>query len=430
MTVTRMWGKYRQFSKHLRLLDTFGVSIFLSLRNRLRNMQTDLVSPSASSSQSRIYFLDNLRTILIFLVVLNHSGLVYESSGVSASFWIVDDPNTNHISGLVNLVIDIFVMVTFFLVSGFFSAKSCRKKGRFAFIMTRFSWLIIPWLVGVLLLMPLYKWLFLLSRNLPQESLSSYLYFNNGILSQSWLWFLPVLFAFSVLYSVFESQILRLGKYSMRTIVVLMLMIGLIYSFSMDWFAWRGWTKTPWFDFQNERLLIYAMAFVLGAIMFEKRSLQQKLVSGWVYHTMNSIVFVPVGCYLVFLLYPFLYPDAVLVSTLADKLIKWTCFHLSIFCLTLIALETCRRYLDKPNKWFELFNKHALTIYLVHVIVLGLVAFGLLQFDGWSMVKYLILTLATFLGSFVVSLGFQFTKAIMMTRRPELRKLQCQGQTN
>lgn len=33
------------------------------------------------STNERVYFLDNLRTFLIFLVVVVHAGVVYESSG-------------------------------------------------------------------------------------------------------------------------------------------------------------------------------------------------------------------------------------------------------------------------------------------------------------------------------------------------------------
>jgi peptidoglycan/LPS O-acetylase OafA/YrhL len=39
---------------------------------------------------NRIYFLDNLRTFMIFLVVLYHAGGVYESSGIWASFCILE----------------------------------------------------------------------------------------------------------------------------------------------------------------------------------------------------------------------------------------------------------------------------------------------------------------------------------------------------
>jgi peptidoglycan/LPS O-acetylase OafA/YrhL len=77
---------------------------------------------------NRIYFLDNLRTFMIFLVVLYHAGGVYESSGIWASFWLVDDPSTNQLAGILNIIIDIFVMPTVFFISGFFMPLSIKKK--------------------------------------------------------------------------------------------------------------------------------------------------------------------------------------------------------------------------------------------------------------------------------------------------------------
>lgn len=56
----------------------------------------------------KIYFLDNIRSFMIFLVVLYHRGLVYESSGIGAYFWIVDDPATNDLSGIINLIVWFF----------------------------------------------------------------------------------------------------------------------------------------------------------------------------------------------------------------------------------------------------------------------------------------------------------------------------------
>ena len=48
--------------------------------------------------KTRIYFLDNLRTFLIFLVVLIHSGIVYEA--ILENTWIVVDPVKNNAIGL------------------------------------------------------------------------------------------------------------------------------------------------------------------------------------------------------------------------------------------------------------------------------------------------------------------------------------------
>ena len=51
--------------------------------------------------KTRIYFLDNLRTFLIFLVVLLHSGLVYEL--VLENTWIVVDPDQASSIGLIRM---------------------------------------------------------------------------------------------------------------------------------------------------------------------------------------------------------------------------------------------------------------------------------------------------------------------------------------
>jgi fucose 4-O-acetylase-like acetyltransferase len=68
---------------------------------------------------NRVYFLDNRRTFMIFLVVLIHAGGVYESRGNWALFWIVDDPSTNGLSDILFSIIDIFVMPTIFFISGY-----------------------------------------------------------------------------------------------------------------------------------------------------------------------------------------------------------------------------------------------------------------------------------------------------------------------
>ena len=153
---------------------------------------------------NRIYFLDNLRTFMIFLVVLYHAGGVYESSGIWASFWLVDDPATNNLAGILNIIIDIFVMPTVFFISGFFAPLSTKNKKGWAFLKHRFKRLIIPWIIAVLTLIPLYKIIFLYSRKLPQESWTTYFHWSNGIWNQNWLWFLPVLFLFSILYLLFS----------------------------------------------------------------------------------------------------------------------------------------------------------------------------------------------------------------------------------
>ncbi len=47
---------------------------------------------SPTRNVERIHWMDNLRTMVIFLVVLYHVGGVYEAAGLWSWFWIVADP--------------------------------------------------------------------------------------------------------------------------------------------------------------------------------------------------------------------------------------------------------------------------------------------------------------------------------------------------
>lgn len=349
-----------------------------------------------AAPKNRIYFLDNLRTFMIFLVILCHAGGVYESSGTWASFWIVDDPSTNDLSGLLFIILDVFIMPTLFFISGFFVPLSMKNKKGWAFLKSKFKRLIIPWMIAVLTLIPLYKVIFLSSRNLPQESWTTYFHWSNGIWSQNWLWFLPVLFLFNVLYLLFSKGKIRIPNISLKGAVLGTILMGFVYSVSMDMFGLRGWTKTSLLDFQNERLLIYFMAFLFGAYCFKRKVFDAKPKSKMLYLIVNSTTWIPITVYIFFLLYPWFKPGYYIVSQIFHRLILWFSFHLSMLCLVYVTIETFRCYLDKPGKLRNELNKNSYYVYIIHVIVIGGIAWLMLNTAIPSLLKYLTLTLSTY----------------------------------
>jgi len=354
---------------------------------------------------NRIYFLDNLRTFVIFLVVLCHAGGVYESSGIWASFWIVDDPSVNNLAGLVNIILDIFMMPMIFFVSGYLAPASLQNKKGWAFLKSKSRRLIIPWIIAVLTLIPLYKIIFLYSRNLPQEHWTTYFHWSNGIWSQNWLWFLPVLFLFNLLYLLLSKTKIRMPDISLKVVLCGVFLIGLVYSVSMDRFGLRGWTKIGLLDFQNERLLIYFMAFLVGALCFRRKVFDAQPKGKILYHVVNATNWIPVTAYIFFLLFPWFRPGRSIVSPTIDRLILWFCFHLSLFCLVYATIETFRRYLDKPGQIWNELNRNSYHVYIIHVIVIGAIALVMLDTAIPSLVKYLILTVSTYgMSNLIVSL--------------------------
>ena len=367
---------------------------------------------------NRIYFLDNLRTFLIFLVVLVHVSGVYENTGVWAFFWIVDDPATNGLANQIYLIIDIFIMSAIFFISGFLTPLSLRNKSAWVFLKIKFKRLMIPWVVAVFTLMPLYKIIFLYSRNLPQENWTTYFHFNNEIFGQNWLWFLPVLFLFDIIFICLSALNLKLPKISLNAAVPGVFVIGLIFSFFMDIKNLEGWTKTFLLDFQNERLLIYLLMFLLGGLCYKLNIFGSNPKGKKLYIAVLLLVWIPILQYRTFYIQSFVYPGEYIFSELEDALFKGFNFHVSLLCLLYLAVNTFRYYFNRQGKLGKVLSENSYSVYIIHTIVLGVIALPMLDTAIPSLIKYIILTVSTYIVSnLLVYLYRKLIKSKIMTKK-------------
>jgi fucose 4-O-acetylase-like acetyltransferase len=345
---------------------------------------------------SRIIFLDNLRTFMIFLVVLVHVGIVYEASGVGGLFWIVYDPSTNNLFEILNLIIDLFVMSTIFFIAGYFTPKSMKSKSSGEFLRSKFKRLMIPWIIAILTLIPLYKVIFLYSRNLPQESWTTYFHWSNGIWSQNWLWFLPVLFLFDILYLFLTSLNINISRITLKGAVGAFFLMGLIYGFGMDIFSGQGWTKTILIDFQNERLLIYFLIFLVGSLCYKLKTFESKGESRKLYIVLSCTAWIPVALYISLYLNSLMNPGKYFFSEMVDALLIQATYLISLLCILHVTINTFRFFLNKSGKISNEMNRNSYNVYIIHVIVLGGIALILLNSAIPSLAKYLILTASTY----------------------------------
>ncbi len=371
------------------------------------------------NTKGRLYFLDNLRTFLIFLVILLHAGIVYESSGFGALFWIVDDPSTSDLPGLVNLMLDIFVMPAIFFISGFFAPSSLERQGRWRFLKTKFRRLVVPWVIAVFTLIPLYKVIFLYSRGLPQENWTTYFHFSNGILGMSWLWFLPILFLFDGLYLLLSKLNLPTENLSFNKATAAVFVLGFGYSVVLGALDWIGWTKTPLVDFQNERLLMYFLVFLLGALCHRRRIFDTDEKNMKLYWAVGATAWIPMNLYVVVLINFFLRPGEFFVSANVDRLSLWFGFYLSLFSLLYLAVTTFKYYFNRQGRLGGALGKLSYNVYIIHIMVMGPIALGLLDIDIPALLKYPILTVATYAGSNLIAYAYIKTAATL-TARPAL----------
>ena len=366
---------------------------------------------------NRIHWMDNLRTIIILLVVLYHVGGVYEAAGLWGWFWIVDDPATITWVGILGIVFDIFMMPTLFFVSGYLTPASLKNKSGWEFLKGKFKRLMIPWVIAVFTLIPLYKVIFLYSRNLPQENWTTYFHITNPN-SQNWLWFLPLLFVFNLLYLLLSKANIRFPNLSLKSAIAGIFVIGFGYSFVIGgMLGFRSWTLTPLIDFENERLLVYFMMFLLGVYYFRQNAFAELPRSKTLYTVVSSVAWIPVTVHIFARLYPIFYPEGFAITPIY-RLIWWISFDFSLLCLVYVMVESFRRYFDRTGRiWGEL-NRNSYGVYIIHVIVIGVFGTLLLNLTLPALVKYPLLIVSTYVASnLVVSVYRSLAQGLKSGRR-------------
>jgi fucose 4-O-acetylase-like acetyltransferase len=354
-------------------------------------------SKMLQSNNKRIHWMDNLRTIIIFLVVLYHVGGVYEAGDLWGWFWIVDDPDTITWVGIVGIMFDIMVMPTIFFISGYLTPPSMDKHTGWGFVTGKFKRLMVPWLIAVFTLIPIYKVIFLYSRGFPQENWISYFHFNNPN-SQNWLWFLPLLFFFNLIYFLVEKSGLRLPKISLVWAVVLTFVVSVGFSIVIgSLLGFRSWTLTPILDFENERLLANFCFYILGTICYRRNIFAELPKNKTLYTVANSVAWLPVTGHIFVRVWPFFVPD--FSVTFLYRVIWFVSLHMSSLVMVYVMVESFWRYLDKTGKAWDELNKNSYGVYIIHVIMIGVFGTILLNVSLPAVVKWLLLILSTYLGS-------------------------------
>lgn len=350
-----------------------------------------------STQKNRVHWMDNLRAITVLMVVIYHVGGVYEATGMWGGFWIVDDPDTISWVGIAGIFFDLFVMPTMFFIAGYLTPPSLDKKSGWGFVKAKVKRLLVPWVIAVLTLIPLYRVIFLYSRGLPQENWLNYFHFT-GENSQNWLWFLPLLFVFNLIYLTIQKSGVKLPRISLPWMAVITFVLSLTFSYVMGNIAgFRSWTHTPILDFENERLLAHFLFYIAGIMAYRQKVFEKLPKKKTLYLVANSLSWLPVTAHIFLRIWPIIAPGFSI--TPIYRLLWFSSFHLSSLVMVYVMVESFRFYLNKTGKLWDLLNRNSFGVYIIHVIVIGV--FGtLLLFTGLpAVVKWILLVLTSSIGS-------------------------------
>ena len=113
--------------------------------------------------QNRVIFFDNLRYLMVLLVLVFHTGASY---GSLPSFWPYRDPNPSEFIDHIMPLLDVFMMSILFFIAGYFALPSLQKTGGRRFLEGKFKRLGIPWLVVTILVLPVLDYIHYYTQSL------------------------------------------------------------------------------------------------------------------------------------------------------------------------------------------------------------------------------------------------------------------------
>ena len=116
---------------------------------------------SRTETGQRLVFIDNIRWVVIILVVLMHLNVTYSTMGLWYYLEARDiDPLSQLLFGMYGSLNQAFMMGLLFLIAGYFVLGSFDKKGFKPFVTDRIIRLGIPTLIYMLLIHPVTMMIF------------------------------------------------------------------------------------------------------------------------------------------------------------------------------------------------------------------------------------------------------------------------------
>jgi len=326
---------------------------------------------------SRLYYIDYLRTFIIFLVVFLHSMLPH----VEGYIWYVSESETSSLFALLSILIDVFIMPIMFFIAGYFTYKSLKKYGAKEFIRKKIYRIVLPYILGVLFLSPIMGYLSVLVRG-TQIGYFDYwrtTYFNNFISSEhaAHYWFLALLFIFYLSFvliyrfhgdkidTVYDKKNSINGK-QISLFLAGFFVVNYLFFFIVSFISPDGsWTSL--FNilvFQPTRATIYVMYFYLGIYVYLKNINISQKVSRKFPILFVSTLLLSLG-YLAFKINFMALQDKTILLKFANSVL-----HVSLcFAIFITLLVFFKKYLNKSYKPLRRIAKTSYSIYFIHMII-------------------------------------------------------------
>ena len=364
------------------------------------------------TSKPRLYFIDNLRWLMIIFVVLMHVNVTYSMFG---GWYYIEKTKLDMFQtiyfGMYGSFTQAYFMGFLFFIAGYFIPASYDRKGFGMFTKERLIRLGIPTLIYMLVIHPVtimilnhyQHW----NMNISAEYLK-YIRTFNFIGSSGPLWFAFALLIFSALYAIVRKvgcagyhPAVKTGTLSSKQILAVALFIS-VFTFATRIIFPIG---TNILNMQLCFFPQYIVLFVLGLVFFRRNLLQTipyRLGMNWFRYT---LIFGTLFWFVIMILGrgepKTVDPFAGHVSWQSVAYAFWESFFCVGVCLGLIVWF--REKFNRQGRWSRFLSDNAFGVYVFHTPVLVFISMLFKEIAMYPFFKYLIVAIITIPLCFLVS---------------------------
>ena len=303
----------------------------------------------------RKHYLDNIRIMIILMLIPYHTFMIWNNYGTKFYVW---GRNNNILSTLIVLVAPWFMPILF-VIAGMSTRYSLEKRNTKEFIKERINKLLIPFLTGLVLLIPFQtfyarKFFYNYNGNIIDNIKYFFTHFSDlngydGMFTFGHLWFLLYLFIISLLSLLiikkisFEKIEKKVNNINIFFIILLFIPLFIFYNIG---------------NFGGQSIGKYVLLYLLGYYLFTD-SFIKRIVK-------NKMIFIPL----------FIISELVLVLAYYyhgfydDLYVNFVGWIGILSCIILGKL-----FLDKETKFTTYFNKASFPIYIFHQTVLVIIGY-------------------------------------------------------
>ncbi len=320
----------------------------------------------ATMRTDRLAAFDALRFCMIVCVVMLHAAMTYME--YMPAWWYVQDASRSLGFTVLVVLLDAFPMTTLFLLAGYFAPPSLARRGKRAFLRGKYRHVGVPWLLGVLLVAPLFA--FASYRVLGFAGpFGAFLRegFFGPFYQQGHYWFLGVLVFFSTVYALFSDAFSSRRDCPPPVLLsAVWLLSTLAYYVSTKYLMPADlWQNVGYvFYFQPARIVGYACAFLFGVRAWNGGWLRE---GGWMPPLCPSAV-IAFAAALALSAWKFLL--AVRLPAGGNLILDALLYNTTSLSVTLFLVALFQRYQMRLERLARFWGPHAYAVYWQHQLIL------------------------------------------------------------